>query len=107
MKKQKSMNILQKIEKLAKDNNTQFNISGSIKTKVFYGKIIGNPYKIITSGNNKSLFDNLLIKLVQDKEKCTKYALTLNGFSAVYIDGIYKLIIETNCNGYNTICVYK
>ena len=44
---------------------------------------------------------------MEDKEKCTKCALTLNGFAAVYIDGIYKLIIETNCNGYNTICVYK
>jgi|Laugrespbdmm15sn_2_1035079.scaffolds.fasta_scaffold189722_1 hypothetical protein len=101
------MNILQKIEKFAQDNNSKFEISGSVKTRIFYGKVYRKPYKIIASGNNKTLFTYLLNKLVQDKEKCKSFGITFYGYRAVYIDGIYELEIETNFNGYDTICVYK
>jgi hypothetical protein len=101
------MNILQKIKKFADDNNTEFNISGSNRTKIHFGKVINNPYKIISSNNNTVIFNHVMDRLIQDKEKCQKFTQTINGYIALYIDGNFKLEIERNFNGYNTICVYK
>lgn len=101
------MNILQKIEKIAADNNSEFLISGSQKWKRFYGKTLDNPYKIIACGNNTELFNYLLTKMVQDKENCKWYHSTLYGYKATYIADEFRLEIETNFNGYDTICVYK
>ncbi len=101
------MNILQKIEKLGKDNNSELNISGSKRTKVFFSKLDKNIYKIISSGNNELLFKHICTCLVQDKEKCNYFETRLYGYFAIWEDENFTLKIETNFNGYNTICVYK
>ena len=99
--------ILENIEKTALINNSKFDISGSKKTKIFYYKALENPYKIISCGNNKPLFQFVMAKLTQDKEKCTFYSKTLSGYFAIYSDENFKLEIEHNFNGYDTICVFK
>jgi predicted oxidoreductase (fatty acid repression mutant protein) len=101
------MNILQKIETFAKNNDSQFNISGSKRTKLFYNKNDKNIYKIISSGNNDLLFKQVCAHLVQDNQKCTYFENRVCGYFAIYEDENFILHIETNFNGYNTICVYK
>jgi len=106
-KKNKIMNILQKIEKIALDNNSEFKISNDKRTRIFYSKTDKNIYKIISCGNNHILFKKLCDFLVQDKSKCNYFQERITGYFATYTDENFTLKIETNFNGYNTICVYK
>ena len=99
------MNYLDKIIATSKENGLELNISGSVKTKIFYNKVLSNPYKIISSVNSSKLFTQLCNKLVQ-ANNCEYYNL-IGGYRAIFKRDCFKFDIETNCNGFNTICVYK
>jgi len=100
------MNTLQKIEKILKDHNSRYLISGSQRTRIKYSKLDENIYKIIAISRD-DIGMNLFEYLVKDKTRCHRYELRLFGYFAIWEDESFRLEIEENFNGYNTICVYK
>jgi hypothetical protein len=98
------MNILQKIKACALQNNEVLEISGSKKTKVFFGKSLSNPYKIITG--KKWFFDKLCAQLVQTKE-CVFNSGFGTDYTAYFTEGDFKVVIQKQMNGYDLIMIFK
>jgi len=104
LRDRKIMDYLNKIKSISKEIGLDLQISGSIKTKIFYGKTLQNPCKIIT-GNNSFLFLQLFSKLIEFND-CTYYN-EIGGYTAIFTRDNFKFEIQSNCNGFDTICVYK
>lgn len=100
------MNIIDKIKLAGKQNGLEFNISGAKRTKIFYGKVLENPYKILSRANGSTdLFRKFCAYLVQNKD--CNYIPKIGGYTATFIEGDFKVVIDQNFNGYNIICFYK
>ena len=99
------MNFLQKIKKCALDNNQVLEISGSKKAKVFYSKVLENPYKIITG--KKSFFEALCSNLIQKRDCDFKPFGTCGDYKATFTDGEFKVQIEKKVNAYHLIMLFK
>ena len=97
------MNILQKIKLCALQNNEVLEISGSKRTKLFYGKTLQNPYKIITGG---WFFKKLCTQLVQTKD-CVFIQGFGQDYNAYFTEGDYKVEIQSKANGYDLIMIHK
>jgi hypothetical protein len=102
------MNIIDKIKTAGLKNGLTFNISGDQKTKVFYGQVLKNPYKILSVKSSESTraFDDLCKFLIQNKKDC-QYIGDLNFYRASFIEGDFKVVITQNINGKDFISFYK
>jgi hypothetical protein len=99
-------NFIKELKKISEQNGLLLNISGSQKEKIFYNKVLQNPYKIISASNNSYLFFSLCNYLVQNK-KGDYIRHSDSDYNFIFIDGDFKFEIQTRINGYNIISVYK
>jgi hypothetical protein len=99
-------NFIEKFKKTSEENGLLLNISGSEKSKIFYGKVLQNPHKIISAKNNIKLFISLCAYLVQNK-KGDYIRHSDYDYNFIFIDGDFKIEIQRRINGYNIISVYN
>lgn len=99
-------NVVKKIKASAEQNGLLLHISGDMRTKVFYSKVLDNPYKIISPQNSMSIFLSLCSYLVKNKKGVFKrYSETDYVFT--FIEDDLKVEIQRIINGNNIICLYK